>query len=170
MMERCVANGVVFHQAKVAKAVHNEASSLLICDDGVGVPATVVLDATGFSRCLVQYDMPYNPGYQVAYGILAEVDGHPFDVDKMLFMDWRDSHLPEGSETKERNRRIPAFLYAMPFSPNRIFLEETSLHVSDVMISKHRPTFPVKHEADSCVLRYIVPSCFQNVAKNKKLE
>ncbi|XP_062223847.1 lycopene beta cyclase, chloroplastic-like [Phragmites australis] len=127
MMERCVANGVVFHQAKVAKAVHYEDSSLLICDDGVTVQATVVLDATGFSRCLVQYDKPYNPGYQVAYGILAEVDGHPFDIDKMLFMDWRDSHLPEGSEIKERNRRIPTFLYAMPFSPNKIFLEETSL-------------------------------------------
>uniref|UniRef100_A0A0E0JWM8 lycopene beta-cyclase n=1 Tax=Oryza punctata TaxID=4537 RepID=A0A0E0JWM8_ORYPU len=116
-----------YHSAKVVKAVHNEASSLLICDDGVAVPATVVLDATGFSRCLVQYDKPYNPGYQVAYGILAEVDGHPFDIDKMLFMDWRDSHLPEGSEIKERNRRIPTFLYAMPFSPTRIFLEETSL-------------------------------------------
>ena len=75
----------------------------------------------------MQYDKPFNPGYQVAYGILAEVDEHPFDLDKMLFMDWRDSHLPEGSEIKERNRRVPTFLYAMPFSPTRIFLEETSL-------------------------------------------
>ncbi|CAO2044873.1 unnamed protein product [Urochloa humidicola] len=127
MMDRCVANGVTFHKAKVAKAIHSDASSLLVCDDGVAVPATVVLDATGFSRCLVQYDKPYNPGYQVAYGILAEVDGHPFDIDKMLFMDWRDSHLPEGSEIRERNSRIPTFLYAMPFSPTKIFLEETSL-------------------------------------------
>lgn len=127
MMDRCVAHGVRFHQAKVVKAVHNDASSLLICDDGVAVPATVVLDATGFSRCLVQYDKPYNPGYQVAYGILAEVDGHPFDIDKMLFMDWRDSHLPEGSAVRERNSRVPTFLYAMPFSPTKIFLEETSL-------------------------------------------
>uniref|UniRef100_A0A0E0CH36 lycopene beta-cyclase n=1 Tax=Oryza meridionalis TaxID=40149 RepID=A0A0E0CH36_9ORYZ len=127
MMDRCVAHGVTFHKARVAKAVHGDASSLLICDDGVAVPATVVLDATGFSRCLVQYDKPYDPGYQVAYGILAEVDGHPFDIDKMLFMDWRDAHLPEGSEIRERNRRIPTFLYAMPFSPTRIFLEETSL-------------------------------------------
>ncbi|XP_006663474.2 lycopene beta cyclase, chloroplastic/chromoplastic-like [Oryza brachyantha] len=66
---------------------------LLICDDGVTAPATVVLDATGFSRCLVQYDKPYNPGYQVAFGILAEVDEHPFNIDKMLFMDWRDEEL-----------------------------------------------------------------------------
>ncbi|KAJ8534224.1 hypothetical protein K7X08_007548 [Anisodus acutangulus] len=61
MMEKCILNGVKFHQANVIKA-------------------TVVLDATGFSRCLVQYDKPYNPGYQVAYGILAEVEEHPFDT------------------------------------------------------------------------------------------
>ncbi|KAJ0988216.1 hypothetical protein J5N97_006572 [Dioscorea zingiberensis] len=127
MMHKCVANGVKFHQAKVVKVVHQESKSLLICNDGVTIQASVVLDATGFSRCLVQYDKPYNPGYQVAYGILAEVEEHPFDLDKMVFMDWRDSHLKDKIELKERNGRIPTFLYAMPFSSKRIFLEETSL-------------------------------------------
>ncbi|EXC00005.1 Lycopene beta cyclase [Morus notabilis] len=127
VMQKCISNGVKFHQAKVIKVIHEEAKSLLICNDGVTIQATVVLDATGFSRCHVQYDEPYNPGYQVAYGILAEVDEHPFDVDKMVFMDWRDSHLNNNKEIKERNSRIPTFLYAMPFSSNRIFLEETSL-------------------------------------------
>ncbi|CAL1352289.1 unnamed protein product [Linum trigynum] len=125
MLQKCITNGVKFHQAKVVKVIHEESKSLLICNDGVTIEATVVLDATGFSRCLVQYDKPYNPGYQVAYGILAEVEEHPFDVDKMLFMDWRDSHLK--GELKERNEKIPTFLYAMPFSKDRIFLEETSL-------------------------------------------
>ncbi|KAI9121602.1 hypothetical protein K1719_008635 [Acacia pycnantha] len=127
MLQKCISNGVKFHQAKVSKVIHEESKSVLICNDGVTVQAAVVLDATGFSRCLVQYDKPYNPGYQVAYGILAEVDEHPFDVDKMVFMDWRDSHLDGNVELKERNRRIPTFLYAMPFSSTRIFLEETSL-------------------------------------------
>ncbi|KAG6512458.1 lycopene beta cyclase, chloroplastic/chromoplastic-like [Zingiber officinale] len=127
MMQRCISNGVQFHQAKVIKVIHEENKSLLICNDGVTIQAAVVLDATGFSRCLVQYDKPYNPGYQVAYGILAEVEEHPFDVDKMVFMDWRDSHLKEGSQLKDKNDKIPTFLYAMPFSPNKIFLEETSL-------------------------------------------
>eukprot|EP00253_Pinus_taeda_P007888 PITA_07888 len=86
------------------------------------------LDTTwGFSRCLVEYDKPYDPGYQVAYGILAEVDGHPFDVDKMVFMDCRDSHLSNEAVLRSNNKKIPTFLYAMPFSPTRIFLEETSL-------------------------------------------
>ncbi|CAN4109171.1 unnamed protein product [Withania somnifera] len=117
MMQKCILNGVI----------HEEAKSMLICSDGVTIQAKVVLDATGFSRCLVQYDRPYNPGYQVAYGILAEVEEHPFDTSKMLFMDWRDSHLNNNMELKERNRKVPTFLYAMPFSSNRIFLEETSL-------------------------------------------
>lgn len=127
MLQKCISNGVKFHQAKVIKVIHEESKSLLICNDGVTVQAAVVLDATGFSRCLVQYDKPYNPGYQVAYGILAEVEEHPFDVDKMVFMDWRDSHLNNDVKLKERNSKIPTFLYAMPFSTNRIFLEETSL-------------------------------------------
>lgn len=127
MMQKCILNGVKFHQAKVIKVIHEESKSLLICNDGVTIQASVVLDATGFSRCLVQYDKPYNPGYQVAYGILAEVEEHPFDINKMVFMDWRDSHLNNNLELKERNRKIPTFLYAMPFSSERIFLEETSL-------------------------------------------
>ncbi|XP_050229000.1 lycopene beta cyclase, chloroplastic/chromoplastic [Mercurialis annua] len=127
MLQKCISNGVKFHQAKVIKVIHEESKSLLICNDGITIQAALVLDATGFSRCLVQYDKPYNPGYQVAYGILAEVEEHPFNVDKMLFMDWRDSHLDDIPELKERNRKIPTFLYAMPFSKDRIFLEETSL-------------------------------------------
>lgn len=127
MMQKCISNGVKFHQAKVIKVIHEESKSLLICNDGVTIQASVVLDATGFSRCLVQYDKPYNPGYQVAYGILAEVEGHPFDPEKMVFMDWRDSHLDGDRVLKERNSKVPTFLYAMPFSSNSIFLEETSL-------------------------------------------
>ncbi|GKV41708.1 hypothetical protein SLEP1_g49206 [Rubroshorea leprosula] len=145
MLQKCVSNGVNFHQAKVVKVIHEESKSLLICSDGVTIEATLVLDATGFSRCLVQYDKPYNPGYQVAYGILAEVEEHPFDVDKMVFMDWRDSHLINNTELKTRNSRIPTFLYAMPFSSNRIFLEETSLVA--------RPGVPIKDIQERMVAR-----------------
>nr|BAD02729.1 putative lycopene beta cyclase [Cryptomeria japonica]BAD02732.1 putative lycopene beta cyclase [Cryptomeria japonica]BAD02736.1 putative lycopene beta cyclase [Cryptomeria japonica]BAD02737.1 putative lycopene beta cyclase [Cryptomeria japonica]BAD02759.1 putative lycopene beta cyclase [Cryptomeria japonica] len=127
MMRKCIANGVQFHRAKVKQVVHEGSKSMVLCTDGVALQASVVLDATGFSRCLVEYDKPYDPGYQVAYGILAEVDEHPFDVDKMVFMDWRDDHLINEPELKANNAKIPTFLYAMPFSANRIFLEETSL-------------------------------------------
>ena len=102
MMQKCISNGVKFHQAKVVKVVHEEAKSLLICNDGVTIQAAVVLDATRFLRCLVQYDKPYNPGYQVAYGIVTEVEEHPFDVNKMIFTDWRDSHLNGNTDLKKK--------------------------------------------------------------------
>ncbi|GMH28333.1 hypothetical protein Nepgr_030176 [Nepenthes gracilis] len=145
MMQKCISNGVKFHQAKVIKVIHEESKSLLICNDGVTVQASVVLDATGFSRCLVQYNKPYNPGYQVAYGILAEVEGHPFELDKMVFMDWRDSHLDGNKEVKGRNSKIPTFLYAMPFSSGRVFLEETSLVA--------RPGVPIEDIQERMVAR-----------------
>ncbi|KAH7428214.1 hypothetical protein KP509_10G080900 [Ceratopteris richardii] len=127
MMEGCINNGVKFHQAKVLNVIHEDDHSLVVCSDGLTIKSNVVLDATGFSRCLVEYEKPYNPGYQMAYGFVAEVDEHPFDIDKMVFMDWRDSHLHEDSVLKSNNDKLPTFLYAMPFSSNRIFLEETSL-------------------------------------------
>ena len=95
---------------------------MLICNDSFTVQAAMVLVVTGFSRCLVQYDKPYNPGYRVAYGILAEVEEHPFDVGKMVFMDQRDSNLNNNVELKQRSCRIPAFLYAIPFCSDRILI------------------------------------------------
>ncbi|KAG0631980.1 hypothetical protein M758_1G295900 [Ceratodon purpureus] len=127
MLEACIANGVQFHQSKVMDVNHKLSKSSVTCEDGTSIEAAVVLDATGHSRRLVKYDRPFNPGYQIAYGIVAEVDSHPFDVDKMLFMDWRDSHLEGDKQLKEGNLKLPTFLYAMPFSANHIFLEETSL-------------------------------------------
>jgi len=127
MLEACIANGVQFHKAKVKDVDHNPSKSFVTCEDGTLIEAAVVLDATGHSRRLVKYDEPFNPGYQIAYGIVAEVDSHPFDVNKMLFMDWRDSHLHGNKELMEANSKLPTFLYAMPFSANHIFLEETSL-------------------------------------------
>jgi Lycopene cyclase protein len=35
--------------------------------------------------------------YQGAYGIVVEVESHPFPLDTMLFMDWRDDHTQVGS-------------------------------------------------------------------------
>ena len=87
--------------------------------------ARALLDASGHARRLVKFDAEFTPGYQAAYGILCEVVAHPFPLDEMLFMDWRDEHL-SGADAV-RNEALPTFLYVMPFSPTRLFLEETSL-------------------------------------------
>ncbi|RXH80973.1 hypothetical protein DVH24_004887 [Malus domestica] len=101
----------MFHQGKFTKVIHEDEKSLLTCNDGVTIQASMVLDATGFSKCLVHCDKPYN----------LEVEEHPSNGDKMRFA------LKNNFELKERNGRIPTFLYAKPFSSNMIFLEETSL-------------------------------------------
>ncbi|CAA0825240.1 Lycopene beta cyclase- chloroplastic [Striga hermonthica] len=95
----CAANGTVrFHKTKAWKVEHEEFKSLVSCVDGSELRASLVVDASGCSSNFVEYDKPRNPGFQIAHGILAEVDGHPFDVDQMLLMDWRDSHLENEPE------------------------------------------------------------------------
>ncbi|CAI7909931.1 unnamed protein product, partial [Closterium sp. NIES-54] len=127
MASQCIKNGVTFHAAKVDSVEHTADNSVVRCSDGTEIRAALVLDATGFSRRLVQYSQPYNPGYQAAWGIVAEVDSHPFELDQMVFMDWRDSHLAPGTPMHKSNADLPTFLYAMPLSPTTVFLEETSL-------------------------------------------
>lgn len=40
------------------------------CGDGTDVVGTLVLDATGHARRLVEFDKKFDPGYQGAYGVL----------------------------------------------------------------------------------------------------
>jgi lycopene beta-cyclase len=51
---------------------------------------------------------------------LAEVESHPFELDTMLFMDWRDDHLGGSPEMRVANEKTPTFLYAMPFTKNKV--------------------------------------------------
>lgn len=127
LLERCIDAGVKFMCVKVDSVQHGDGLSTITVDLNRQVTARFVVDATGHSRRLVKYDQPFNPGYQGAYGITVEVESHPFDTEAMLFMDWRDDHLTPYPEIKARNAALPTFLYAMPFSKTKIFLEETSL-------------------------------------------
>lgn len=127
LLERCIASGVLFHQSKAQGVSHGGGRSTVQCEGDLGVSGSMVVDATGHSRKLVEFDKAFNPGYQGAYGITVEVESHPFDLETMLFMDWRDDHLTPFPDIKQRNAELPTFLYAMPFSPTRVFLEETSL-------------------------------------------
>ncbi|CAL5227513.1 g10498 [Coccomyxa viridis] len=127
LLNKCIAQGVTFQLSKVERVQHQDGSSHVECSDGTQIQGRMVLDATGHARKLVEYDKPFDPGYQGAYGILCEVESHPFATDAMLFMDWRDNHTSSDPEMQESNRKLPTFLYAMPFSDTRLFLEETSL-------------------------------------------
>jgi hypothetical protein len=119
LLERCVAAGVRFLTDKVDSVSHAGGRSTVTTASGAAVRGSLVLDATGHSRRLVKFDQKFDPGYQGAYGIVAEVESHPFDIDTMLFMDWRDNHLAGTPELAERNAKLPTFLYAMPFSKTK---------------------------------------------------
>lgn len=123
LVKGCVFNGVRFYKAKAMQIEHHEFESIVVCDDGVDLKGSLVVDASGFGSKFIEYDdhKVKNYGFQIAYGVLAEVDAHPFDLDKVVLMDWRDSHCRDG------NAKSSTFMYAMPFSSNLIFLEETSL-------------------------------------------
>ena len=126
LIYRSVKQGVEFGYAAVESCDHSNSNySTVKLDDGRMVFAKMVLDATGHSRKLVDFDREFTPGYQAAFGIACTVEKHPFPLDTMLFMDWRDEHL--SPEFKKVNDRLPTFLYAMPFSETEVFLEETSL-------------------------------------------
>jgi capsanthin/capsorubin synthase len=124
-----VLNGVKFHEARVWKTEHREFESSIVCSDGVEIRGSLIVDASGFASNFIDYDenKRRNCGYQIAHGILVEVESHPFDLDKMVLMDWRDSHLSNEPYLRENNLKLPTFLYVMPFDSNLIFLEETSL-------------------------------------------
>ncbi|KAK6119889.1 hypothetical protein DH2020_046363 [Rehmannia glutinosa] len=119
--------GLALRFPKVWKVEHEEFESSIVCDDGTELKASLIVDASGFTSSFIEYDKPRNVGYQIAHGILAEVDSHPFDLDKMVLMDWRDSHLGNEPYLRANNSKLPTFLYVMPFDSNLVFLEETSL-------------------------------------------
>lgn len=91
-----------------------------------------------FVKVLLRVVTLWPGGAQAAYGIMAEVEAHPLPLDEMLFMDWRSEHL--SGELLQKNAKLPTFLYAMPFTPTRIFLEETSLVARPAVRARHRNT------------------------------
>lgn len=59
------AAGVTFQVAKVEGVQHEDGGSHVLCSDGTRIRGCMVLDATGHARKLVEYDKPFDPGYQV---------------------------------------------------------------------------------------------------------
>jgi lycopene cyclase-like protein len=96
-------------------------------DDGSVVRGLAVVDATGFRRRFVEHGVAFDPGFQVTYGALLEVEAHPFDLDKLVLMDYRDACGAGDVEAARRNERFPSFMYVMPLSATEIFFEETIL-------------------------------------------
>lgn len=152
-MAGCERGGVTFVRSNVGSGApgsppiaHQPDASVVTCADGSVVRARLVVDATGSASTLTKRVGEDNPGVQIAYGVMVDVDDHPFDEDAMLFMDFRTNWLGADSVrtagqfgsaagravTRESVEGAPTFLYTMPMGEGeggsrRVFFEETSL-------------------------------------------
>lgn len=97
---------------QVKHVTHSKDRSFVVCDDGFVIETAVVLDATGHSRRLVQYDKPFNPGYQIAYGIVAEVS-LTFSHEAMVCLPYHNNGNYSASK-RTRGRTLPvSFRFAI---------------------------------------------------------
>lgn len=98
---------------------HQPISTIIHTDDGADHHVQVVIDASGARTPFVRRVHSRPPAFQTAYGLLLDAPGHGFDPSRMVLMDFR----PVSDAAKEP----PSFLYALPLSGDRVFVEETSL-------------------------------------------
>ncbi|KAL7508077.1 hypothetical protein ACHAXN_005160 [Cyclotella atomus] len=171
--EEGVANYRVVRANHISRAtavnIYSPAGSIVHDEDGTSVllkskegevtrvRAKLVIDCTGHESKVVLKDdrcKSIPPGFQIAYGILAEVDESnspnrdffgPYDKEAMTLFDYRTDHFPEGSNELNKAERAPTFMYAMPLKDNRIFFEETSLVA--------RPALSFQECKDRCMTR-----------------
>ncbi len=106
-------------EGRVAGAEHDRQGSTVELMGGKKLRASLVFDASGHDHVLLPSSREAD-SFQNVYGILARVDRHPFELDRMLLMDFRHAFL--GNRTSP-----PTFLYAMPWDSDYAFFEETSL-------------------------------------------
>ncbi len=104
------------HSTVYTKSDHTESGSSLT--------AKIVVAANGSNSQFLNYPPTPKPAFQIAYGQLLDTTNLdvPWTLDKMEFMDF---HIPVRFYRKFDNP--PSFLYVLPLSENRVFVEETIL-------------------------------------------
>jgi lycopene beta-cyclase len=113
---------------KVERVTHEDDGSVIHTDGGATIRARVVVDASGARSPFVRRVHGRPPAFQIAYGLWLDAPGHPFDPGQAVLMDFR----PASAAACEP----PSFLYVLPVSERRLFIEETSL--------AHRPAVSIE--------------------------
>lgn len=93
--------------------------------EGDTLPSRFVVDATGRG---IGSELVSATAFQAAYGLLLEVEEHPWPDGHMTLMDFSVDHL-----SAAQREGPPTFLYALPLGPNQLFVEETSLAASPAL-------------------------------------
>lgn len=133
-----IATGLNVFSPKDSLTVDDQGCSIELKNDVTGdlikIDAKLIIDCTGHESKLVTRDqrVPFRqPGYQIAYGALVELDENdtnsgPYDKEAMTLFDYRTDHLDDDDDDSAAESS-PTFMYAMPLTDNKIFFEETSL-------------------------------------------
>lgn len=97
--------------------IHHGEGTRITLDNGQQIETRVIVDATGFESQLVAKDNPYlarghndplQPGYQIAYGFMANCSGTgPYAFDAMTLFDYRTDHLHQHPEWLEDGEARP---------------------------------------------------------------
>ncbi|CAI9759066.1 unnamed protein product [Fraxinus pennsylvanica] len=133
LLKRCVESGVSYLSTKVENIVEASGGHRLVeCEGDIVIPCRLATVASGAaSGKLLQYEVGGpRVSVQTAYGVEVEVENNPYDLNLMVFMDYRDCIK---REVQGLEAQYPTFLYAMPMSPTRVFFEETCLASKDAM-------------------------------------
>ena len=104
---------------RAARTEHRADGSFVHIRGGATESVRLLIDASGASSPFVQRVHRREPAHQVACGVLLHAPGHRFDLDRATLMDFRPATLSADEP--------PSFLYLLPLSRDRIFVEETSL-------------------------------------------
>ncbi len=113
-------NNLDIIKGKLKRLEHKESNTLLWSEDGDQYETSIVIDASGFDPVFLNRPGKKADTWQIAYGVMAKVDKHPFPVDRFVMMDFRYKFL-KGDDYP------PTICYIMPFSSDTIFFEETSI-------------------------------------------
>lgn len=118
-LRRHLTAGVLLTPGTVERVEVDDAEARLLLGAGPPLTGRVVVDATGHRGQFTERVDDRAPGFQSAYGVVAEIEGELPD-DVVGLMDFSPiPGAPEGAPL--------TFLYALPLAPGRAFLEETVL-------------------------------------------
>lgn len=113
------AGNATVEQERALRLDHDALGTTIQLADGSSRRVGLLVDASGGQSRFVERIHGRAPAFQIAYGLLLDAPGHDFDPQRMVLMDFRPAS-PDSNEPA-------SFLYALPLSEGRLFLEETSL-------------------------------------------
>ena len=116
--------GVQFFEGTIANITHTKTESIATTNENIKYRSRVVIAANGTTSTFLNISKTPTPAFQIAYGQMLDVSNKetPWKMNTMEFMDFRAA--PRYRRTFDNP---PSFLYVLPMSSTRVFVEETVL-------------------------------------------